>query len=645
MPCIGRQQWDKSSSISSQLDTFILITYHHHIKCPAGPIHTTTVYPGLSQARHTAAAPSGAHMPTIHVNRDALYAGLGQRMTDEEFDELCFQFGIELDEVTSERQLVAKEQGTSKATTNLLSDDVIYRIEIPANRYDLLSTEGLVRALKAYLTSTAPPAPRTAPPQISVAVGSATARIRPFIACAVLRDIAMTPAIYDSLIELQDKLHSGLGRKRTIVSMGTYDLDTLHPNFTYDALDPQHIHFVPLNRTQAVDGHGLMETLESDLKLKKFLPIIRHSPIYPVLRDAHGTVLSVPPIINGDSSKITLGTRNIFIDVTGTDYTKVATALNVLVTSFSQYCAGGTVEQVTICRPDGSQLVTPDLSCRDEAISVDYINRSLGLALSASQICHLLGRMMLPAVEVSTDFIKAAIPPTRPDIIHACDVMEDVAIAYGFNQIPSRLPSTSTIGAPNPLNKLTDLLRREVALTGFSEVLTFSLCSRAENYDQLRKADPGHEAITLTNPKTLEFEVVHTSLIPAMLKTLASNKKMPLPLKIFQVADVCLQDPEQETGARNERRLCAAYCGMTSGLETIHGLLDRVMLMMDVPPAPHGYSIRPSALPTFFPGRQAEILLGERCIGAFGIVHPEVTAAFETPYVCSLLEINIEPLL
>lgn len=409
----------------------------------------------------------------------------------------------------------------------------------------------------------------------------------------------MTSEIYDSLIDLQDKLHSGIGRKRTIISMGTYDLDTLAPNFTYDAVAPEQISFVPLNRNVTVDGHGLMTLLENDLKLKKFLPIIRDSSVYPVLKDANGIVLSVPPIINGDSSKIHLGTKNIFIDVTGTDKTKVNIALNILTTTFAQYCARpSTVESVKIVDADNTVTITPDLNSRDEAVSVDYINRSLGLKLSPQEICNLLACMMVPAEPISSEFIKAIVPAHRPDIIHSCDIMEDVAIAYGFNRIPARIPPTSCIGSTNPLNKLTDLLRREVALTGFTEVLTFSLCSHAENYSMLKKNDPGNEAVVLTNPKTIEFEVVHTSLIPAMLKTIASNKKMPLPLRVFQIADVVLQDPKHEIGARNERHLCAVYCGMSSGFEIIHGLLDRVMQMMNVPLATagsnSGYSIAPS---------------------------------------------------
>lgn len=580
-------------------------------------------------------------MPTIHANRAQLFRELEKEYTDEQFDELCFEFGIELDEVTSERQLVAKEQGEDKAAN--LSDEAIYRIEVPANRYDLLTTEGLVKALKCYLSNVEPPKTTTVKGPISLTITpNVASSIRPYMAMAVLRNITMTPAIYDSLIDLQEKLSSGLGRKRTIFSIGTHDLDAVKPDFVYDALAPEEIHFTPLNRQQEVDGNGMMALLESDLKIRKYLPYLHHTSKYPHLKDSQGLVLGVIPIINSNQPRIHMGTRNILIDVTGTDWCKVNVCLNIMVTTFTRYCnPPNVVERVTVKRPDGSIFETPDLATRLENVSLEYINRSLGLKLSAQDACSLLARMMLNAKPAGDNFLTVSIPPNRPDILHACDIMEDVGIAYGFNRIPSRIPPTSCIGSTEPLNKLSDLLRREVALAGFTEVLTFSLCSHAENYSMLKKVDPGNDAVVLSNPKTIEFEVVHTSLIPAMLKTVASNKKMPLPLKIFQVGDVAFQDASSDTGARNERRLCAIYCGTNSGFEVIHGLLDRVMMMLNV----KEYSIKPSEITTFFPGRQANIIYQGKTIGAFGIIHPEVAANFDAPYVSSLLEISIEPFL
>jgi phenylalanyl-tRNA synthetase beta chain len=165
----------------------------------------------------------------------------------------------------------------------------------------------------------------------------------------------------------------------------------------------------------------------------------------------------------------------------------------------------------------------------------------------------------------------------------------------------------------------------------------------------LRRRDPGNEAVVLSNPATIKYEVVHTSLIPEMLKTLAANKKMPLPIKISQIADVVLIDGNNGIGARNERRLCAVINNQSSGFEIIHGLVDRVMQMLAVPLVPVGqegeYYIMPSDLPMYFSGKQAQVSYENLCIGSFGIIHPEVMRHFEVPNVGSLFEITIEPFL
>lgn len=548
--------------------------------------------------------------------------------------------------MTSEK----KQAGKESASSSELSDEVIYKIEIPANRYDLLCMEGLVDALRVFLGKMPAPKMRVVPGPLKMHVAPEVGAVRPFVACAVLRGIKFTQASYDSFIDLQDKLHNGLGRNRTLVSMGTHDLDKVSGvELSYAAKRPEEIRFRPLNQATEVDGHGLMRLYETDNKIKRFLPIIRDAPKYPVILDASGNVLSLPPLINSDRSKISLATRNVFIEVTGTDAAKVGIGLNMVVAAFSRYCEKQpyTVESVEVVLADGSRVATPDLSERLETVPMAYIRRLTGLPLSAAEACRLLARMMVEASpDAAADSILVRVPAVRSDILHACDIMEDVAIAYGFNNIPKLVPTTAGFGAPLPINKLSDMLRREVALAGFSEVLTFTLCSHAENFAKLRRSDDGSEAVIVGNPKTSDFEVVQTSLIPQTLKTLSSNKKMALPIKIFQVLDVVLKTDTNDVGARNERRLCAAYCNQSSDLEVIHGLLDRVMLMLDVKPdAAAGYSIRESALPTFFEGRQAEVLYKGVPIGAFGIVHPLVSQAFEAPYVTSLLELNIEPFL
>jgi len=78
---------------------------------------------------------------------------------------------------------------------------------------------------------------------------------------------------------------------------------------------------------------------QSEKHLAKYLPIIRDSPVYPIIYDSKDQVLSMPPIINSDHSKITLNTKNVFIDVTATDQTKLDIVVNIVATMFSEYCA------------------------------------------------------------------------------------------------------------------------------------------------------------------------------------------------------------------------------------------------------------------------------------------------------------------
>ena len=175
---------------------------------------------------------------------------------------------------------------------------------------------------------------------------------------AVLRGVSFNKARYNSFIDLQDKLHQNLARKRTLASVGTHDLDTIQGPFRYMARPPQDIKFVPLNQTKEYTAAQLMELYATDSHLKPYLPIIKDSPVYPVIYDAKDVVLSLPPIINGEHSKITLNTKNIFFEVTATDLTKASIVLDTLVTMFSQYCDKPfTVEPVQTVLPGTSSFI------------------------------------------------------------------------------------------------------------------------------------------------------------------------------------------------------------------------------------------------------------------------------------------------
>ncbi|XP_063061076.1 phenylalanine--tRNA ligase beta subunit [Engraulis encrasicolus] len=589
-------------------------------------------------------------MPTVSVKRDLLFQALGRSYTDEEFDELCFEFGLELDEITSEREILSREQGGDKAGG--ASDVVLYKIDVPANRYDLLCLEGLVRGLQVFKQRIE--APRYQ--RVKAAGGETqkliitkeTASVRPHAVAAVLRNISFTQERYDSFIELQEKLHQNICRKRTLVAIGTHDLDTISGPFTYTAKAPGDILFTPLNQTNQYTATQLMALYKTDSHLRHYLHIIEEEPLYPVIYDSNGVVLSMPPIINGDHSKISLNTKNVFIECTATDVTKAKIVLDMMVTMFSEYCAEPfTVEEAEVIYPDGRSCVYPDLAYRTETLSGDFINRKVGIKESSENIAALLTRMCLKsAVSGRGDEITVEIPPTRSDVIHACDIMEDAAIAYGFNNIPRTTPKTYTVANQLPLNKLTELLRTDLAAAGFTEALTFALCSQEDIADKLGKNIKDVNAVHISNPKTADFQVARTTLLPGLLKTLAANRKMPLPLKLFEISDVVLKDSSKDVGARNSRRVCAVLCNKSPGFEVIHGLLDRIMQLLEVPPTrDNGYHIQAAEDSTFFPGRCAEIFARGQSVGRLGVLHPDVIGRFDLTLPCSALDLDIEPFL
>jgi len=580
-------------------------------------------------------------MPTVTVVREELFKQLGIAMTDEEFSDLCFDFGLELDDITSEKEIVAKEQGEEAAAG--LDETILYKIEVPANRYDLLCVEGLSQALRVFTESESPPKFRKIEPEELqvMKIEEPTQKVRPHVVCAVLRNVVFTPESYKSFIDLQDKLHQNICRGRTLVAIGTHDLDTLKGPFTYTAKPFDQVKFKALNQETEMTAEELMQKYKSDVRMKHYVPIIEHSDVCPVIHDSQGIVLSMPPIINGDHSKITLDTKNVFIEMTATDLTKAHIVLHAVVAAFSQYCEDiYTVEPVKVINSKGEANTTPIMDERDVEVSVSYVNKTLGVELSPEEVSNLLTKMSLESKVTGEDSVGVHVPITRPDVLHPCDIAEDVGIAYSYNKIVKRLPKVHTFAKQNPLNHFTDLLRAEVAQAGYTEILTFSLLSSEDNYTKLRRK-PKDEAVEIANPKTVDFQMPRTSLLPGLFKTIVSNKTHSLPIQIFEISDVVKKQGNQ---CYNERKISAMHCNKTSGFEVVHGLMDFVMTKLGLK-FQQDYRLEKSQDEAFFEGRQAQVILKNKPIGVIGIVHPEVLSNFEIKYPVSAMELDVEALM
>ncbi|CAF1000666.1 unnamed protein product [Adineta steineri] len=576
-------------------------------------------------------------MPNIGIKRSLLFKELGQKYTDKEFDQLCFDFGIELDDI----EPIPESNG----------EDVEYKIDIPANRYDILCLEGLSRALKIFLQKgELPKFTLSNQKLIRMKILPNTQRIRPIVVGAVLRNITFNADSYNSFIKLQDKLHQNLCRNRTLVAIGTHDLDTIKPPFIYDAREPKQIKFRSLNQQKEMQADEMLEFYSKDSHLKRYVSIIQESDVYPVIYDSNNVVLSLPPIINGDHSKMSVNTKNVFIECTAVDLHKANVVLNIMLTMFAQYCSKPfEIEPVEVEQVDGTVIVYPNLDDRVENVSVKKINKRIGIEVDAKTAATLLTRMSLRTKVIDPDILRIEIPVTRADILHFCDIAEDCAVAYGFNNIHKTVPKTVCIGNQFELNRVSDLIRHSVAEAGFIEALTFTLCSCADVAEKFGKTIESIPAVHIGNPKTQDFQIGRTTLLPGLLKTIANNQGTALPIQLFEVSDVILKDLTRETGSRNERRLCAVFYNKTPGFETIHGLLDRIMTLVKVSynenkSGNQGYYLNNQCEDTaFFPGRHAQVIANGGNIGIIGVLHPNVIEQFGLKLPCSILEINIEP--
>lgn len=421
-------------------------------------------------------------MPTISIDRDHLFNKIGKRYTDKEFDELCFDFGVELDEITTKGELGKSKGSSSSSSSNNDDNRVIYKIDIPANRYDLLCIEGFSRAIRIFIGLEKSPDFKVLNDNCSkdtvMIVKKETSLIRPFVVCAILRDVVIDDAAYNSFLDLQDHLHRNLCRRRSLVAIGTHDLDSVKGPFTYEALPPKDIKFRHLFADKEMEGLEMMDWFRTDpagKHISEYTNLIYDSPVYPVIYDSNRTVLSLPPIINGYTSRISTKTKNVFIECTATDLTKARIVLNILVCMFSEYCSKKfTIEPVKVIYEAGgagvassggytgatakAEEIYPDLSSYSLDVKVENICSILGVQISPEDCCNLCSKMMLSPTNKGEGLLKIDVPPTRADILHEVDVIEDVGIAYGFNNVPLTIPPSHVPGKELPINHLTDMV-------------------------------------------------------------------------------------------------------------------------------------------------------------------------------------------
>ena len=553
------------------------------------------------------------------------------------------------------------------------SDDIkatktseVIRINLLPVRPDMFDAAGLSRALRGYLCiETGLPEYVLADSGFRVTVKPGLEAVRPHIVSCVVRGLVMDDDTVKTVMKMQENLHWALGRDRRRASIGVYDLDTVKPDFEYRPVKPDGVRFVPLfGMPKEGTGEAEMreatpeEILAKHPKGTGYRHLLAPFAEYPLLADSEGRVLSMPPIINSEESRVTSDTRNLFVDVTGPDKNAIKRTLAVIACSLADL--GAKIETVEVAYPDGRTEKTPDLTPGRIDLNTGEMVRVLGFDVPDVRSC--LERMRYgtgsgPAAQRSSDpvhgvpsldrvttrpldHLSVTIPAYRSDIMHEYDVIEDVGIAFGYHKINPVLVPTMTVSKAHPIEELSEICRRTMTGLGFFETMTLILTNEKEHFEMLRLAVP-EAYCRIDNPASVEQTMTREHLLGGLLSTFRVNVSHEMPQSIFEVGDCFEPATGNETGVRSRRKLAAGVAGPKAGFADARQLLDALTRELNLV-----VRVGSSTHPSFIPGRAAEIQLRragrEFKLGVLGEIHPAVLESYGIGQPVALIEVGLD---
>jgi phenylalanyl-tRNA synthetase beta chain len=537
------------------------------------------------------------------------------------YSDLCDLVGRDLPKQVLRERLPML--GADLKSADESSDEMSF--EFFPNRADLYSVEGIARALRAFLGNE--PGLRTyavGESSVELNVDPSVKEVRPFIWSALVVGNEIDDALIRSMMDLQEKLHLTVGRNRRKVAIGIHDYSKVKGPFTYKAVLPDEVSFIPLQGSVSMTP---AEILREHDKGKAYAFVLEGKRRYPLIVDRNGEVLSFPPIINGVVTAVTEDTKDILVDCTGTDLNAVKHAVNILTTALAE--RGGKVKTVKI-HQDGKTMLAPDLEPKRTETSIEAINGWIGTSLSSEQVTESLMRMG-HGVRAGGGKVEVLTGAFRADILHPVDLAEDVAIGYGFEKFGNSLPKRATFGREDDLVAFSNSLKEILIGLGYFEVVTLSLSNPRDQYAAMNLEDD-KTAIRVKNPVSEEHVLVRTSLLPSLMTILRKNKHRELPQRVFEIGDVV-------RNARNKKLLAALSIHGKASFTEVKSVIQSVLQGI-------GMSCEVEALdnPTFLKGRCAGIIVGGERVGMFGEVSPSTITAFELKYPVVAFEMDAEKL-
>jgi len=492
----------------------------------------------------------------------------------------------------------------------------IIKYEIFPNRPDMLSVEGFARAVGNFLKKKNIRKYTASDGEICLYVEQSVESVRPHIACAVIKNITLTDAVIKSLMQTQEKIHQTLGRKRKKIAIGIHNIKNVTQPFYYKAVKPEKIKFVPLGMKEELN---LKEILKKHPKGVKYGNILEGKKLYPIIVDKNNNVLSFPPIINGELTKVTDDVRDLFIDVTGMDEKTVNVALNIIVTSLAD--RGGKIQNIKIIKNEKIKR-TPLLIYKKMKIDLTYVKKLLDIQLNENELKILLKKM---GFGYEDGYVK--IPPYRADIMHPIDIVEDICIAYGYKNFEPKMPAIKK-GKEMEKQKLIKKIKNFMLELGFQEVVNMILTNEDDEF--IKMGVEPKSFVKTKNPLTTECTICRKKLIPSLLKVLMHNKHRKYPQRIFELGYGVYIDKNTETKTRDSLILAAAMSDDVVNYGDLLFILEKFMKKLGM-----AYKLEKMVHPSFLNERCNKIIFQKKIKGIIGVISPDVLKKFsiEKPVV------------
>ena len=494
-------------------------------------------------------------------------------------------------------------------------------IEIFPNRPDLLSMQNYIRSFKSFLgIEKGVKSYKISKPEknYKVKISPSLKNIRPFTTCAIIKDLSFNDEKIKEIVDLQEKLHNTIGRNRRKVAIGIYPLEKIKLPIKYTSLSPNEIKFIPLDSDSEMTGSQI---LQKHPKGREYAHLLENMEKYPVFIDSNNKVLSMPPIINSETTgKVSSTKKEVFVECSGFDLNALNKTLNIVVATFAEM--GGKIYQMEIIHK--GKTLTPNLSSEKMQISLENTNKLLGLNLKESDLSKLLQKM-----EYNYSKGKVEVPAWRADILHEVDIIEDIAIAYGYENLVPEIPNISTIAHESHKSKVKSKISELLIGLGLIETSSYHLIKKEEK--DLSKIE---SPIEVEDSKT-DYKYLRPNLLIPTLRILAENKDAEYPQKIYEIGAVFDRDNTQEAGIKETESLIIAYS--PSNFTEIKQTLEYLTKTLNIK-----HIIKESAHTSLIEGRTASILVNNKTIGYLGELHPKALHAWNINMPVSIIEISLE---